>query len=441
LRHRFLRDQEIFMKNKFLLLTLATILAVPHIVHAEMASMKMTGMYGPYSMAREASGTSWQPDSTPHEGLHFMKKDWMLMVHGFATALYDHQGGDRGDDKFISTNMLMVMAQRPVGMGTLGLRSMLSLDPATVGKNGYPLLLQTGETANGRDPLIDRQHPHDLFMELAASYSLPVGQDGSIFGYLGYPGEPALGPATFMHRFSGMEIPEAPITHHWLDATHITFGVLTAGYIWKSVKVEGSRFTGREPNQYRWDFDKARFDSSSARLSFNPTKNWAFQTSYGRIKSPEQLEPDIDQDRTTASASYNRAWSMNNWQSTFAWGRNKNKPGHTLDGLLVESTLALHKMHTFFGRFENVEKDELFEAPDPRTGTIYRVNKLSAGYIYDFLTLRYGQIGIGGLGSIHFLPNSLDTVYGKTPLSYMLFVRAKLGSSESHEKHQNNMKM
>lgn len=300
------------MKNKFLLLTLATILAVPHIVHAEMASMKMTGMYGPYSMAREASGTSWQPDSTPHEGLHFMKKDWMLMVHGFATALYDHQGGDRGDDKFISTNMLMVMAQRPVGMGTLGLRSMLSLDPATVGKNGYPLLLQTGETANGRDPLIDRQHPHDLFMELAASYSLPVGQDGSIFGYLGYPGEPALGPATFMHRFSGMEIPEAPITHHWLDATHITFGVLTAGYIWKSVKVEGSRFTGREPNQYRWDFDKARFDSSSARLSFNPTKNWAFQTSYGRIKSPEQLEPDIDQDRTTASASYNRAWSMNN---------------------------------------------------------------------------------------------------------------------------------
>lgn len=398
-------------------------------------NMQMKGFYGSYPMTREASGTSWQPDSTSHEGIHTMAGPWMLMFHGYIDQIYDHQGGPRGDSKNFTASMLMAMAQRPLGPGTLGLRSMLSLDPS-MGKDGYPLLLQTGETANGRDPLIDRQHPHDLFMELAASYSVPVGQEGSVFGYVGYPGEPALGPPTFMHRFSGMEIPEAPITHHWLDSTHITFGVLTGGYVWKSWKLEGSQFTGREPNQYRWDFDKATFDSSSARLSFNPTKDWALQTSYGYLKSPEQLEPDVDQHRITASASYNHSWDTNNWQSTFAWGETHNTPGHTLEGFLLESTLALRKTHTFFGRFENVQKDELFvDTADLRTGTVYRVNKLSAGYIYDFLTLRYGQIGIGGLGSLHFLPTSLDDAYGETPISYMIFLRAKLGSQESHAHH------
>src|SRR5204863_8412876 len=111
----------------------------------------------------------------------------------------------------------------------LGGRVMLSVDPATVGKSGYPLLLQTDEAVNGL-PLIDRQHPHDLFMELAATYNHPLGRDGgSVFLYAGLPGEPALGPPTFMHRFSGTEIPEAPISHHWLDSTHITFGVVTGG--------------------------------------------------------------------------------------------------------------------------------------------------------------------------------------------------------------------
>src|SRR2546421_6994202 len=230
-----------------------------HSGHAAMAgehSMQMPGMLGSYSMSRESSGTAWQPQSTPMEGKHFMAGDWMLMAHGFADFIYDSQGGERGSDKLISTNMLMLMARRDLGSGALGLRGMFSLEPATIGKTGYPLLLQTGETADGREPLIDRQHPHDLFMELAATYSIPVRDHDSLFIYLGLPGEPALGPPTFMHRFSGMDNPQAPITHHWLDSTHITFGVATLGYIWNNkVKLEGSLFTGREPDQDRWDIE------------------------------------------------------------------------------------------------------------------------------------------------------------------------------------------
>src|SRR6185369_5423437 len=193
-----------------------------------------------------------------------------------------------------------------LGPGVLGLRGMFTLEPATIGKSGYPLLLQTGETANGSTPLIDRQHPHDLFMELAASYSLPVRETDRAFVYLGLPGEPALGPPTFMHRFSGMDNPEAPITHHWLDSTHISYGVATVGYIFNDiVKVEGSIFTGREPDQSRWDIETPKMDSQSLRVQVNPTKDWSLQASYGHINSPEQLEPDVDQDRITASVTYN----------------------------------------------------------------------------------------------------------------------------------------
>src|SRR6185295_18664261 len=158
-----------------------------------------------------------------------MIDDWMLMAHGVVNFIYDDQGGDRGGNKTFSSSMAMLMASRPLGAGTFGLRGMVSLDPL-MGKSGYPLLLQTGETANGQQHLTDRQHPHDAFMELAATYSVPLSEKNSVYGYVGLPGEPALGPSAFMHRFSGMENPEAPLTHHWLDSTHITFGVATLGY-------------------------------------------------------------------------------------------------------------------------------------------------------------------------------------------------------------------
>lgn len=393
--------------------------------HAERGHA-MNGLYGPYPMTREASGTAWQPEASPMGGLHIMRGDWMIMLHGFAFGLYDYQGGDRGDRKFFSPNMLMGMAEHPLGPGTFGFRSMLSLEPATIGKTGYPLLLQTGETADGRTPLIDRQHPHDLFMELAASYSIPIHDDSAVFAYFGYPGEPALGPPTFMHRFSGMDNPEAPITHHWLDSTHITFGVATLGYVWRQFKVDGSIFTGREPDENRWNFDRARFDSYSGRLTWNPTKAWSMQVSYGSIHSPEELEPDRDVDRVTASVSYHYAWSENNWQTTFAWGRNIQHPGPNLDGYLLESLVNFRERHTVFARAERVEKDELFPPEDSRDGEVFTVNKVSLGYIYDFPKWMHIRFGLGGLGSVHVLPASLRSTYGDTPLSFMLFVRAKL---------------
>src|SRR5579872_748261 len=198
--------------------------------HSSMASM-MGGLYGNYPMTRDASGTSWQPDTTPSKGIHLMEGDWMLMLHGYAQTVYDAQGGNRGADKTFSANMFMLMADRPLGGGELGFRTMVSAEPLTMGVEGYPLLLQNGETANGRTPLIDHQHPHDLLMELSTTYSHPVSESTSVFVYFGLPGDPALGPRVYMHRFSGEEIPAAPITHHWLDSTHVTFGVATVGVV------------------------------------------------------------------------------------------------------------------------------------------------------------------------------------------------------------------
>ncbi|HKI06023.1 MAG TPA: hypothetical protein VKK31_28855 [Thermoanaerobaculia bacterium] len=397
---------------------------------------EMPGLLGPYGMSREASGTAWQPDSAPHMGIHTNRGPWDLMVHGFATLIYDDQDGPRGDQKTFSENMLMGMASRPLGPGRLGLRTMLSAEPLTIGKEGYPLLFQTGETANGVDPLVDRQHPHDLFMELSASYSLPLGEKDSAFVYLGLPGEPALGPATFMHRFSGMENPEAPLSHHWLDSTHITYGVATLGWIRNNVKLEGSVFTGREPDENRDGIESPKMDSWSLRASWNPSPDWSFQVSRGHLKGPEQLEPETDLDRTTASAAYNRPLANGNWQTTLAWGRN-DRDGTATDALLLESA-ATCRRHTLFGRAERLENDELFghghegEVPDDdhgqegSEGEAFTVGKISLGYIYDAILGDRWRGGIGLLGSVALVPEDLKTVYGDTPVSWMAFLRVKI---------------
>jgi len=387
--------------------------------------MAMSGLYGPYPMSREASGTAWQPDRAGHHGIHEMRGSWMLMLHGMADVVYDNQGGRRGDEKLFSSNMLMGMAQRPAGPGTLGLRAMLSLEPSTIGKVGYPLLLQTGETANGETHLIDRQHPHDLFMELAASYSIARG-NRSLFLYGGLPGEPALGPPAFMHRFSGLNIPQAPITHHWLDSSHITFGVLTTGAVWGGAKIEASAFRGREPDQNRYDIESPKLDSHSFRLSLNPAPAWAFQVSYGRLNSPEQLEPEVDVDRTTASAMYAGEWTGGRWETTVAWGRNRNRPGPTLDAVTGEAAVQLQEKHTLFARAERVEKNELFPEGDPRDGDTFDVGELTVGYRYDFWRRRHAAVGLGVLGTLSLVPDAVQDVYGDNPTSGMLFAHVEL---------------
>ena len=394
-------------------------MSMPHGGHA------MTGLYGPYAMTREASGTAWQPDAAEHAGIHAMRGPWMLMLHGMVDVVWDHQGGPRGDEKLFGANMLMGMASRPFGAGTLGLRAMTSLEPVTIGTKGYPLLLQTGETANGVTPLIDRQHPHDLFMELAGSYSVARGKS-SVFLYGGLPGEPALGPPAFMHRFSGENDPVAPITHHWLDSTHITFGVLTAGAVLDRVKVEASAFRGREPDQNRWNFDRPKLDSWSFRASLNPAPWAALQVSHGRIESPEQLEPEVDQDRTTASAMFDGRWRGGRWEGLIAWGRNRNRPGRTLDGFTVEAAAGVGDAHTLFARAERVEKDELFVEPDPHVGEPFTVGELTAGWRFDLLRRAHARAGLGIAGTVAFVPRAIRGAYGDRPRSVLLFVHGAL---------------
>jgi len=388
--------------------------------------MAMKGFLGPYPLTREGSGTSWVPDATPHEGFHQQLADWSVMTHGWINLNYDRQDGPRGANKTFVSGMLMTMVQRPLGDGTFGVRAMLSPEPL-MGSNGYPLLLATGETANGITHLIDRQHPHDLFMELAATYSANLSSTSSVFVYGGLPGEPALGPPAFMHRTSGMDNPEAPISHHWLDSTHITFGVVTAGVVLNNWKLEASAFRGREPDQYRYDIERPSLDSFAGRVSWNPVRELSLQVSYGHLASPEQLAPTVNEDRLTASAIYTTPFGDGHlWSTTLAWGRKMLRPGDSLDTYLVESAAIFRTNFTLFMRAERVSENELTEGIPGLEGRIFTVNKATAGGIYDFLRTEHAKFGIGGLASRYLLPGDLRTEYGRDLTSFMVFGRLKL---------------
>jgi hypothetical protein len=389
-------------------------------MHAAQAGMAMTGALGPYPMSREASGTAWQPDASEHRGIHLMAGGWTLMGHALLNGVYDRQEGPRGGAKAFVSGMAMGMARRQMGGGTLQLRAMLSPDPL-MGARGYPLLLASGETANGVTPLVDRQHPHDFFMELSASYSLPLSQRASAFAYAGLPGEPAFGPPAFMHRLSIMDSPEAPISHHWLDSTHIAFGVATLGVVAGKVKLEASRFNAREPDQHRWDIETGPLDSTALRVSWNPLPELSLQGSWGHFVSPEQLEPGENQERWSASAIYTRPLGDGWWSTTFAWGRRSSNQ-RSLDAYVLESAVRQGPW-TLFGRAERTENDELAGA---HHGAVYAVGKASVGVVRDFQVAAHAAFGIGGLASQNFLPAALRPSYGGDAKGFMAFVRLKV---------------
>ena len=385
----------------------------------------MRGGLGPYQMTREASGTAWQPDASEHQGLHVMRGPWMVMIHATLNGVYDWQSGPRGDEKGFVSGMFMVMAKRQIGeTGTLQLKAMLSPDPL-MGPKGYPLLLATGETADGKAPLVDRQHPHDLFMELSASYAHKLSDKDSVFIYAGLPGEPAFGPPAFMHRMSIMDSPEAPISHHWLDSTHITFGVLTAGYVHDDWKLEVSRYKGREPDQHRYDIERPKLDSTAARVSWNPTANWSLQASYADEKSPEQLEPDANQKKWSASAIYTVPLGDHGWWSTTgAWG-GRESGGVSLEAWVLESAVKPNADWTIFGRAERVENNELTSIGG-HPGPVYGVGKVSLGAIRDWPISDHWSVGLGALYAFDFVPSGLDAAYGGDPHGAMVFGRLKL---------------
>ncbi|MFL6569447.1 MAG: hypothetical protein ACJ8LI_09780, partial [Chthoniobacterales bacterium] len=378
-------------------------------------------------MSRESSGTAWVPDSTPMYGHMFMLGDDMLMLHGAAWPRYVNASTRRGDDRIDMPNWIMAMYSHPFSENAqLGFRGMMSLDPLTEQGRGYPLLFQTGESWNGQ-ALHDRQHPHDLFAELSVSYSQRLTSDLSGFVYFGYPGEPALGPPTFMHRLSAMDNPDAPISHHWQDSSHITVGVATVGAIWRNFKIEGSIFTGREPGENRYDFDEPRFDSYSGRLSWNPTDNLALQISHGYLKSPEALEPDAKQHRTSASAIYNLPLGPDaNWSNSLVWGQdNLTKEGKT-QSFLVESNYQW-KRETVYGRVEYVQKSghELALAEEDHDN-VYDIGGYTLGYVHDFTHGNGIDVGVGGQFTLNSRPGSLDPYYGdELAYSLQVFLRVR----------------
>jgi hypothetical protein len=302
----------------------------------------------------------------------------------------------------------------------------VSLDPLIERGYGYPLLYQTGEQFGGQ-PIHDRQHPHDLFDELAVTYSYKFNDKNSFYLYAGYPGEPALGPPTFMHRTSAMNIPDAPIGHHWQDVTHITFGVVTGGFSFGKVKIEASSFNGREPDENRWNFDKPRFDSFSGRLSWNPSKNWALQISHGYIKSPERSEPSLKiLRRTTASAIYNKKIDDDhNWASTFVWGQNYGN-GERSNSFLFESNYDFYK-NAVFGRIENVQKSGQDLVLNPvDLHRIFLLGTYSLGYIRDIVQGKRIDVGLGAMATIDTNPQTLTPYYGGTTHGgWQIFMRSR----------------
>lgn len=381
------------------------------------------------SMNRMGSGTSWIPDAVSLPTYETTAGAWDLMAHGVGFAQYDTQGSDRGAGQFGSLNWAMGMATRKIGDALFQARTMLSLEPATVTKSGYPLLLQTGESNDGR-PLHDRQHPHDFWMEVAALSQVPLSPSLALELYAAPAGEPALGPVAYMHRVSALDNPIAPIGHHWQDATHISFGVVTAGVFSRRWKLEGSAFNGREPDDERWNFDPLRLDSYSGRLTVNPDSSWSLTAGYGYLASPEALRPSESVHRLTASVLNARTLAHGQWASSLVIGANdvSGSEGWTT-AVLIESEAILDAHNTVFGRAETARKsaEELVLPPASFAPTqTFGLGELSLGYIRDVARMFGASAGFGVMGTVNRVPGSLMPIYGtRAPVGGLVFFRLR----------------
>jgi hypothetical protein len=378
------------------------------------------------------SGTGWQPASVPGHEWMIMRGDWELMAHGVIFADYNQQGGPRGAGKAESVNWGMTMEQHKLGKGTILFRQMFSAESLTAPHPGFPELFQTGETYHS-EPLVDHQHPHNLFAELALLYTMPLTRKLSWEFYGGPSAEPALGPVAYLHRASAAELPLAPLGHHLQDSTHTSFGVITTGLVIERVRLEASAFNGREPNEQRWSIQLAALDSWSARASVAPGRNWTAQYSIGRLEHPEALEAD-SQWRQTASAEYNRPLAHGNWATSLVWGRvHKIAAGTDLNGYLLESTLNFQQRNYAFARLELVDKDELF--PQAVVHPAHRIGAYTFGGVRDVMQNPAWQLGLGADVTFYSKPAALDAAYGNRPVSFQIFLRLRPGSSAHEQAH------
>jgi hypothetical protein len=406
--------------------TMANMPGMAHNNHSEPAS------FIEVLQAHATSGTDAEPASLSSQMLMRMKGKWQFMLHGEGFINELQQTGPRGGDKFFSTNWLMGMAQHKSGNGTFTLRAMLSLEPATITDRRYPILFQEGETAFGR-PIVDGQHPHDFFMELAALYDYKIGEHSLISFYAAPMGDPAMGPVAYPHRASASENPLAPLGHHLEDSTHIASDVITTGFAYRSLRVEASGFHGREPDESRWNINSGAINSWSTRVTVNPGKNWSVQYSIANLHSPESLAPDEDVRRMTASVSYNLPIKNGNWASMLLWGRNQNVEGGNVgNGYLLESTLRFYERNFTWMRIENVDRtNELLlgsnpEPPGFEERYFARVQAYTAGYDREIGSLSHLATAIGGQLSWYGVPDVLRTDYGTHPVGAALFLRLRI---------------
>lgn len=387
----------------------------PH-EHAAIPGMDMQSDATSELLMRQASGTSMNPAAAPMHMSMWQHGDWMLMLHGLAFVNQVWQSGPRGDDKLFSTNWLMGMADRSLGGGHLMLRTMLSLEPATVGDK-YPELFQTGEALHGH-PIVDAQHPHDFFMEVAAEYAHPIADDAIGYVYVAPFGDPSLGPVAYPHRASASEIPQATLSHHVQDSTHIAGSVITVGAQRGMFGASFSGFHGREPDEQRWDIDTGKIDSWAARVTFDPTPNWTAQLSTGHLERPEALEPGNVQ-RTTMSVAYSNATSIGQFDTSLIFGHNRKSQGHSTSSWLAEGVLQFAGRNYVTGRAEIVDKDELFEHD------LFRVKAITLGYSRDVLTTRALSGAIGANVTRYAIPSAIRPFYGSGPHALYLFVRLR----------------
>ncbi len=390
-----------------------------HDMH-DMDGMSMSKAPLDISEGRDGSGSSWLPDNTPILGPMRHAGPWMLMAHGQAFLQSITVTADRGDRQLGSVNWVMGMAQRAAAGGQFTTRLMMSAEPLTVGRCGYPDLLQSGESCRGA-ALHDRQHPHDLFMEVVARYAHAVSANVAVEVSGGPAGEPALGPTAFPHRPSASPQPLAPISHHWLDATHVSFGVATGGVYGRRWKAEASVFNGREPDDLRFGFDRGSWNSWSTRATWMPSPAVVVQASTGRLRDAERDEAGlVDISRSTVSMTYHRRLEGRLWATTLAWGRNRAK-GAADHAVLVETSAGLSVKDTVFARAEWVQKSghdlDVETAPDD----VFGVAKVQGGYTRWLGAAAGLRLGVGGSLGIARLPRGLRPLYGPHPVEAALF--------------------
>ncbi|HEY6391777.1 MAG TPA: hypothetical protein VIX89_10895 [Bryobacteraceae bacterium] len=386
----------------------------------DMSHMQMGGsnQAGGFLMGL-ASGTSMNPQSWPMPMLMLNQSNWSLMFMGQAFLVDTQETGPRGHDKFYSPNWGMFAASHNLGGGSFMIQTMLSLDPATITNRRFPELFQTGETAYGK-PLVDAQHPHDFLMGFGIHYAHPIGENTTVQVYYAPVGDPALGPVAFPHRASAAELPQATLSHHWQDSSHIANNVVTAGIMHKKIRLEASGFYGTEPNENRWNIDFGPMNSWATRVSYFATENWMMQVSVGRLARPERQEAG-DVVRSTASIHYTRPMYGSSWSTSLIWGRNhKTLDRRNSKSYLLESVLPFSRKNFVTGRMELVDKDELVG------GQTFRIGAYTLGYTRDIGTFHNLQSGIGANFTSYSRPDALKQYYGNHPVSVNIFARFRL---------------